>query len=210
MPQNSLLSELRLPSPYAAQLVSELATGDHFKKWPKGTKFAFIRAGEPVCHFFRAGVVNVERIDDGLSLGIASAPLALGFTSSLTSRLILRAYESCEVATLSHEQVMTLIEEKQIWDIVAKHMLIVMNKLFTCNEMVTAPTSYDMLCYQLQALIQEPDSVRQKTAVWQYIQNRTRLSRSSIMKMLSALKEGGYIRLEQGKLAAITHLPPRF
>ena len=30
------------------------------------------------------------------------------------------------------------------------------------------------------------------------------------MKMLSALKKGGYIELEQGKLIAINHLPSRF
>lgn len=105
---------------------------------------------------------------------------------------------------------MARIEAKQLWEIMARHMIIVTNKLFIQNEMVAAPTTYDVLCYQLQALAKESDNIRQQIAAYQYILDRTHLSRSSVMKMLAALKKGGYIELEQGKLVAINHLPARF
>ncbi len=163
-----------------------------------------------MCQFIRQGTVSIENLENNLALGIASAPVSLGFTSALSEKLLLRALEECEVATVPLETVMARIEAKQLWELMARHMIIVTNKLFIQNEMVAAPTTYDVLCYQLQALAKESDNIRQQIAAYQYILDRTHLSRSSVMKMLAALKKGGYIELEQGKLMAINHLPARF
>ncbi|CBG88575.1 winged helix-turn-helix transcriptional regulator [Citrobacter rodentium] len=210
MPQLSQLNLLKQPSPYAPGLLNQLTLEQEFRRYPKGSRFIFICAGEPCCQFIRSGVVNIENRENHLALGIASAPVALGFTSALSERLLLRALGECEVATVPLATVMARIAEKQLWEIMAKHMIIVMNKLFIQNEMATAPSAYDILCFQLQALNQESDSIRHNIAAYQYILDRTHLSRSSIMKMLSALKKGGYIKLHQGKLIAIHHLPSRF
>lgn len=78
------------------------------------------------------------------------------------------------------------------------------------HDPLNVPTSFDILRYQLLMLIQEPDEICASTAAYQYILDRTRLSRSSIMKMLAELKKGHYIQLENGKLLAIHHLPTRF
>lgn len=163
-----------------------------------------------MCQFIRQGTVSIENLENYLALGIASAPVSLGFTSALSEKLLLRALEECEVATVPLETVMARIEAKQLWELMARHMIIVTNKLFIQNEMVAAPTTYDVLCYQLQALAKESDNIRQQIAAYQYILDRTHLSRSSVMKMLAALKKGGYIELDQGKLVAINHLPARF
>ncbi len=210
MPQESPLNLLKQPSPYAPELLRKLAEECEFKPYPKGSRFVFILAGEHMCQFIRKGTISIENLENNLALGIASAPLSLGFTSALSEKLLLRALEECEVATVPLETVMERIEEKQLWEITARHMIIVTNKLFIQNEMAAAPTTYDMLCYQLQALAKESESIRQQIAAYQYILDRTHLSRSSVMKMLAALKKGGYIELEQGKLIAIKHLPARF
>ncbi|WP_434587311.1 helix-turn-helix domain-containing protein [Klebsiella sp. R390] len=39
---------------------------------------------------------------------------------------------------------------------------------------------------------------------------RTRLSRSSVMKILAQLKQGGYIQLEDGVLTSLNHLPAKY
>ncbi|MDM2973212.1 helix-turn-helix domain-containing protein [Citrobacter sp. CK198] len=210
MPQDSSFNQLKQPSPYAIALLNALTSEQDFKRYPRGSRFVFVQGGEHQCLFFRTGVVSIENIENSLLLGIASAPVSLGFTSALSDKLLIRALEECEAATIPLDDVMETIERKHLWEIMAKHMIIVTNKLFIQNEMATAPTAYDLLCYQLQALSQEPESIRSQMAAYQYILERTRLSRSSVMKMLSALKKGGYIELEQGKLIAIHHLPSRF
>lgn len=204
------VSLMKLPSPWAAQLLDELTQDEDFMTWPKGSKLPFHQKGEPVCHFVRLGTLTLERSDDSLLMGTVSAPLALGWMSAISSRIIMRAKEPCEVATLARTQIMQRVDEKQLWDLVAKHMLHITNKLFIYNEILTAPTTYELVCYQLMSLMEEPDSVRNSTAAYQYILDRTRLSRSSVMKMLAELKKGGYIRLEQGKLMVINSLPAGF
>ena len=210
MPHESPINLLKQPSPYAPELLRQLAEECEFRRYPKGSRFVFIHSGEHLCQFIRQGTVSIENLKNNLALGIASAPVSLGFTSALSEKLLLRALEECEVATVPLETVMARIEAKQLWEIMARHMIIVTNKLFIQNEMVAAPPAYDVLCYQLQALAKESDNIRQQIAAYQYILDRTHLSRSSVMKMLAALKKGGYIELEQGKLVAINHLPARF
>ncbi|CAM7305995.1 helix-turn-helix domain-containing protein [Citrobacter sedlakii] len=210
MSQQSSFNLLKQPSVYAPELLKQLTQEQEFRCYPKGSRFVFIRAGEHCCQFIRSGVVSIENQENHLALGIASAPVSLGFTSALSEKLLLRALEPCEVATVPLDTVMARIEEKQLWEIMAKHMIVVMNKLFIQNEMATAPTAYDLLCKQLLALNQEPDSIRESVAAYQFILDRTHISRSSVMKILSALKKGGYIELSQGKLIAINHLSSRF
>lgn len=210
MPQETPFSLLKHPSPYGSELLRQLTTEDEFKRYPKGSRFVFLSDGESVCQFVRKGLISIENKESNLALGIAPAPVSLGFTSALSEKLLLRALEECEVATVPLETVMARLEQKQLWEIMAKHMIIITNKLFIQSEMATAPTAYDLLCNQLRALNEEPESIRQQVAAYQYILDRTHLSRSSVMKMLSALRQGGYIELDQGRLITIRHLPSRY
>lgn len=202
--------DIKVPSPHLTRLLAALTNEEDYQRLKKGSKLFFRRGAEPLCHFVRKGTVLIARNEDAFSLGIVSAPLALGFTVPLSEHLHIRTMAESEIATIPYEQIMLIVEEKQIWDLVAKHVMFVTNKLFIYNEMLTAPTSFDILRYQLLMLIQEPDEIRTNTAAYQYILDRTRLSRSSIMKMLAELKKGQYIQLENGKLVAIHHLPNRF
>ena len=56
----------------------------------------------------------------------------------------------------------------------------------------------------------EDESVRGSITAERYIRNKTPLSRSGVMKILSSLKSGGYINIEQGKLISIGVLPKKY
>ena len=58
--------------------------------------------------------------------------------------------------------------------------------------------------------MQEPADLRQSNSAAKYILERTRLSRSTVMKMLSQLKQGGYIDIEDGVLKAVHRLPDKY
>lgn len=202
--------DVKALSPHLQRLLSILTRDEDYRTVPKGSKLFFRQQGVATCHFIRQGSVLLARRDDAFSLGILSAPIALGFTLPLSEHIYLHTLAQCEIASLPYNTVMALIEEQKAWDLIARHIMFITNKLFIYNEMLTAPTSFEILRYQLLMLIQEPDSVRENTSVYRYILDRTRLSRSSIMKMLSELKKGNYIKLENGKLLSIHHLPNRF
>ena len=55
------------------------------------------------------------------------------------------------------------------------------------------------------------EETRQRVYILEYIQDRTHLSRSSILNVLSALKKGGYIAFARGGyLQSIASLPEKF
>ncbi|WP_449549072.1 helix-turn-helix domain-containing protein [Lelliottia amnigena] len=51
--------------------------------------------------------------------------------------------------------------------------------------------------------------MRHAESTYNYIQNRCLLSRSGIMSVLSSLRAGGHIELENGKLVKINYLPDK-
>lgn len=68
-----------------------------------------------------------------------------------------------------------------------------------------------MIRSYLQEMILLPDEVRMRTTILEYIQDRTLLSRSSILNVLSALKQGKYIAFKRGGyLLEVGHLPESF
>jgi hypothetical protein len=56
----------------------------------------------------------------------------------------------------------------------------------------------------------EPETIRNSVTIAYYVQSRTFLSRSSIMKILAQLKTGGYIITDKGLLLAINHIPLKY
>lgn len=55
-----------------------------------------------------------------------------------------------------------------------------------------------------------PQDVRNQINVQTFIQIRTSVSRSQILKILAALKAGGYITIERGRLTNVQKIPRSF
>jgi len=63
----------------------------------------------------------------------------------------------------------------------------------------------------LQEMVLLPEEARMRTSMLEYIQDRTLLSRSSILNVLSALKQGQYIAFKRGGyLMELGDLPESF
>jgi len=82
-------------------------------------------------------------------------------------------------------------------------MMYLSSILFRKNTLLTIRGSAAMICHQLGELMAESDTVRLHTSVHDYIQQRTHLSRSGIMKHLSILRRKGIIDIKNGVLHAI-------
>ena len=60
-------------------------------------------------------------------------------------------------------------------------------------------------------MIRLPEESRLRTSILDYIQERTHLSRSSILNVMFALKNGGYIDIKRGGyLLEVINLPEKF
>lgn len=71
-------------------------------------------------------------------------------------------------------------------------------------------TAYEMIRQQLIKLMEEEVDYRHSVTAEKYIREKTRLSRSGVMRILAALKTGGFIEMEEGKLIKINKLPAKY
>lgn len=83
-------------------------------------------------------------------------------------------------------------------------------KVYLSFDLNTHSNSYEKIKSQLYELMAETKEYRNSVSVEQYIRDKTLLSRSGVMRILSALKNGGYIEIERGILININNLPDKY
>ena len=64
--------------------------------------------------------------------------------------------------------------------------------------------------FRLLSMIDWNEELRSRIGVMNYIHQRTRISRSVVAEVLAALRKGGYIEMNKGKLVAINRLPSEY
>lgn len=70
--------------------------------------------------------------------------------------------------------------------------------------------SYEQIRSTLMSMIEWEDGLRSRIGVMNYIHQRTRISRSVVAEVLAALRKGGYIEMNKGKLMGINRLPSEY
>ncbi len=205
---DSTHSALNEPNPWGQILIDALHPYTTIKLYRKGIRLPIEENGQAVCRFVLSGSVRIYRTSDDLLILTAPANNIVGLGGHNATYGI--TAETCKIGTLSLAEFHQRVEELKLWEILAKHMVVVTNKLFYYSKILSAPTAYEIICNQLMELIREPAELRKKVSVERYIRDKTHLSRSSIMKILSNLRIGGYITIDNGRLLEIHHLPQRY
>ena len=78
------------------------------------------------------------------------------------------------------------------------------------DDLVLQQRTYSVIRNHLLEMMLLSEETRQRVSILEYIQDRTLLSRSSILNVLSALKKGGYIAFARGGyLQNIVSLPEK-
>ncbi|SAF53236.1 helix-turn-helix domain-containing protein [Enterobacter kobei] len=202
---------LSIPSLYAGELVEKLLPHTPFKSYPARRTLYISSNNANFCYIIAEGKVELCR-EDSIVIAIGKAPLVLGLGSitNMYEGMFIRTLTTCKIGMLSAQEALGLIEKEDLWRPLANHMLIIAAKLYTVGMQLSAPTTYEIICSQLHELMSEDESVRGSITAERYIRNKTPLSRSGVMKILSSLKSGGYINIEQGKLISIGVLPKKY
>lgn len=209
-------SEQSLPALIQSQatfdLIDMLSPHVTFEKIPAHRRFYYAIDEVNMCYIIRSGSIKVGRDVDDFIVSSMPVPNIAGITNLLPGNmgLYLETQSEAEIATITTLKAQQLIGDTNSWELLVQHIAKVSANLFKNNIIMSAPTTYEVLRFQLMTLIREPDSVRKSTSAAKYILERTRLSRSTVMKMLAQLKQGGYIELEDGILIALQHLPAKY
>ena len=117
---------------------------------------------------------------------------------------------NCTGYHLPAKQTITLIEQNQLWRD-AFHWLAWQNRILELRDVqLIGHNSYEQIRATLLSMIDWNEELRSRIGVMNYIHQRTRISRSVVAEVLAALRKGGYIEMNKGKLVAINRLPSEY
>ncbi|MCU6383569.1 winged helix-turn-helix transcriptional regulator [Enterobacter quasiroggenkampii] len=200
------------PSSATKLLIDYLKHGSDLKKVLPRRRLNFVVGNERLCYVLLKGRVMIHRGNDDLAMATVQGPAVIGLSNLHQTQMrgYIKTFNNCDIVTLKTDFVNETIKNHNLWEPLAYHLMGLAGKLFHSYEDLTGPSAYDIVSAQLYALSNEESSFRLNVTAESYIRDKTHLSRSGVMRILSALKEGGYIEMQRGVLLNIIKLPDRF
>ncbi|WP_236278971.1 helix-turn-helix domain-containing protein [Enterobacter bugandensis] len=200
------------PSSATNLLIDYLQHGSDLKKVLPRRRLNFVVGNERLCYVLLKGRVMIHRSNHDLAMATVQGPAVIGLSNLLQTQMrgYIKTFNNCDIVILKMEFVNETVKRHNLWEPLAYHLMSLAGKLFHSYEDLTGPSAYDIVIAQLYALSNEEPSFRLSVTAESYIRDKTHLSRSGVMRILSALKEGGYIDMQRGVLLNIIKLPEKF
>lgn len=167
---------------------------------------------EPMSFILHEGTVALYRGRDNLLLSNVKAPLVIGLNLLVNSNsdIYIQARGSIRYEMVPRKTFAETIRTGNLWESLANAYMYNAQKFLEINFTTSGLPTYEQICNSLLALMNESEELRLATNACDYVQEKTLLSRSGIMKMLSDLKRGGHIEVERGVLIAVNKLPVKY
>jgi len=169
--------------------------------------------GRPQLYLFIEGALSILRASDGLLIVTVYESHLFGIAEMIqpTHGHILRAETESTILRVDAEKAAEIFREQGLWEDVAALLSYHTAYLFYRDALVVQQRTYSVIRSHLQEMILLPEDARMRTSILDYIQERTLLSRSSVLNVLSALKKGNYISFQRGGyLLDMRELPEAF
>ena len=176
-------------------------------------RMTWTHKGRPQLYLFLQGELSILRASDGLLIVTVYESHLFGIAEMIqpTKGHILRAESESVILRVDAEQATALFREQGLWEDVAALLSYHTAYLFYRDALVVQQRTYSVIRSHLQEMILLPDEARLRISILDYIQDRTLLSRSSVLNVISALKKGQYIDIKRGGyLVAMGELPESF
>lgn len=169
--------------------------------------------GKSQLYLFKAGEISILRASDGLLMVTVYDAHLFGVAEMLQPMRShgLRTEVESTVLRIDGDVAIRIITEKNLWQDVTALLAYHTAYMAYRDTLVLQQRTYSVIRNHLLEMILLPEETRMRTSMLDYIQDRTHLSRSSVLNVLSALKKGKYIQfIRGGYLQSITTLPEKF
>lgn len=156
------------------------------------------------------GAVSLRRDENRVLFGLVQGPSIFGLAaaaSQMHCQYTLTAESECQGYYLSAKDTLQCLGRYDLWREAFYWMAWQTRLLEMRDKQLVGTSHYHQIRSTLLTMQSWNDNIRSRIGVLNYIQQRTRISRSVIAEVLSALRQGDYIRMEKGKLVAVTRLP---
>ncbi|EAN3150685.1 helix-turn-helix domain-containing protein [Salmonella enterica subsp. houtenae serovar 48:z4,z32:-] len=162
-----------------------------------------------------SGIVSFCRNNNRFHISSAFSPSVLGMVDSYGATYnvpvrpehFLLAETACTGRFVCLADFIKIADECDLWHDVARCLAYRLMVMSARDRELVGVDSYLKVRTLLIEIWTYPQTYRENIIVLNFIQRRTGISRSRTMKILSELKKGGYIHIDNGRLTALGKLP---
>lgn len=193
-------------------LIKNISVQDNIQAGRKRQIITMQQYREKVVIIVHSGSIAVYRSHDHMLLSNGRGPIIVGMNFCVDSNpeVYIQAQSDIQFEMVTMDYVLDMVKEKNLWEH-ACYFAMYLNLKWRENHFgIAGVSTYNQICNCLINLLNEPEEFRLKTNIAVYIHERTLLSRSGIMKVLSELKSGDYIDIEKGVLKRVNKLPMNY
>lgn len=121
-----------------------------------------------------------------------------------------KAETDCTIKTITAENVMVVLDKNSAWPAMTRLLSHYIKHLAHRDLMMVGNTTYGLIRNCIYEYHELPYEIQHTQALSTYIESKTALSRSRVMKILLGLKTGGYIEIRRGRLTHLEKLPREY
>lgn len=167
---------------------------------------------EPQTLILHDGLLSFTRGRGHLLISTIKGPMIFGSNISMPDNfdVYFKSIGYSQYEILPRASFAEAIEKNGLWENLANLLMFAQVHLINTYSNLIGVSTYALICNQLYALMVEEDDIRLTITACDYIQSKTLLSRSGIMKILGDLKKGNHIELKRGILLTINQLPENY
>lgn len=163
--------------------------------------------------FLQSGTLTIQRQQDDLLVEIITAPFILGLNAGMAgcgSQYTLIAQTPCSGFYLPADATRSYIQQAHLWRDAFCWLSWNHKMMESRDGQLVGNNSYSQIRSTLLVMAEWDETLRSRVGVMNYIQRRTRISRSVVAEVLAALRQGNYINMSRGKLVSINRLPAEY
>lgn len=161
----------------------------------------------------QSGTLAIHRQQDDLLMEIVTAPYIFGINAGMMgcgTEYELVTHSSCTGFYLPAATARTMIQQACLWRDAFCWLSWHHRIMEIRDKQLVGNNSYSQIRSTLLDMAQWDEALRMRVGVMNYIQRRTRISRSVVAEVLAALRQGNYINMDRGKLVSINRLPAEY
>lgn len=158
------------------------------------------KAGIPFVFAFLEGEMSVSRVTDSILVGTVTEPHIFGFSEMFHPLRgnKLRAETPCVLCRLEQPVAQQAIEQHGLWRDVAAVLAYHTNVMLYRDLQIVNQRTFPIVCHYLRELDKLAPETKERVNILNYVQERTGLSRSSILNIIASLKTDKYINFARG------------
>lgn len=164
------------------------------------------------------GIFSIGHVEDDFYTGTMFSPSIVGFIDAyslyynveLRPRHFIYADTACTGFFIKTNDFLSKADEFDLWHDVSRILAHRLMVLAAYEREHLGVDAYAKIRSLLNELWLYPEEYRSDINVSSFLQRRSGLSRSQIMRVLSELRKGGYLEITLGKLKNMSKLPSGF